>query len=453
MRQDEAPSRAAKSNETSALRSKANLRGRNLRYAILDRSAFQGADFTLADLTGASFIGADLFGAIFGCASANELPTRALWRSFIDSTIAATTVESSRGLWITDDAECTNLRSVNLSYADLRGTHFVFGQASKPSLRRVNLFGARLDGVDLSEMTLELADLGWASLVGANLRSSNLTGANLTSANLTGADLSSAQLHVTALALANLNGANLVGSQLVGADLTQASFLGAELTGASFIGAHFDGTSVWGATPPRKNLVSWSYVERLADMPSRTELESAKRSLEEMPANTNNSDGISRLTSIIAGSEDNELERKNANWTELLVALKTDANEARRNTIVEIITDDACSRGEVAEAIEFWTRPIDTGWYELPRRNIPSLPFRDDSALDGVSTPNFNDGYDYVDTFTPYAQAPIAEWFNLRPLVDRLRQGTCAVAQDRAFRAELLAALEKNQKARNKAQP
>src|SRR5262249_18001153 len=55
---------------------KLNLRGRNLRYAILDRSDLRGADFTLADLTGASMIEADLRGARFGCATSEE------WRPF-----------------------------------------------------------------------------------------------------------------------------------------------------------------------------------------------------------------------------------------------------------------------------------------------------------------------------------------------------------------------------------
>src|SRR5690606_8444484 len=45
-----------------------NLRGRDLRYAKLDRTDLHQADLTGADLEGASFTGADLSGAFLQCA-------------------------------------------------------------------------------------------------------------------------------------------------------------------------------------------------------------------------------------------------------------------------------------------------------------------------------------------------------------------------------------------------
>ena len=54
----------------------------------------------------------------------------------------------------------------------------------------VNLKGANLSGLDMSNMRLKDADLSYTKLIGTNLKESDLTGANLMGANLTNTDFS-----------------------------------------------------------------------------------------------------------------------------------------------------------------------------------------------------------------------------------------------------------------------
>jgi uncharacterized protein YjbI with pentapeptide repeats len=266
--------------ETRSFRSEnRNLRGRDLRYAILDRSDFQDVDFTLADLTGASLREADLKRATFGCAAVNDDPIQQLWVSLKQPFERRDQSDTIIPEWIETEANCTNLSDVNLSRADLRGVNFVFGQSRKPSLSGVQLFEAVLDGSDLSGMDLSLANLGKASLVGANLSGSNLIGATLTAADFTGAVVSSVRLDLAALTLTKFDGAFLVGSQFLGADLTGTTFLGSNLSEANFVAAHFDNTLVWGATPPPPQAFAWAFVGRIQSGPEPYDIESAKISL------------------------------------------------------------------------------------------------------------------------------------------------------------------------------
>jgi uncharacterized protein YjbI with pentapeptide repeats len=69
---------------------------------------------------------------------------------------------------------CANLRSANLSGADLRGAYLCCADLSSANLSSANLRGANLSGVSLSD-----ADLSRASLSDADLRGANLSGANL----------------------------------------------------------------------------------------------------------------------------------------------------------------------------------------------------------------------------------------------------------------------------------
>ena len=66
--QDLAPRRINATDETSL-----NLRGRDLRFALLDRSDLRRTDLTGADLEGASLVGADLTDARLACADVSEL--------------------------------------------------------------------------------------------------------------------------------------------------------------------------------------------------------------------------------------------------------------------------------------------------------------------------------------------------------------------------------------------
>jgi uncharacterized protein YjbI with pentapeptide repeats len=92
-----------------------------------------------------------------------------------------------------------------------------------------NLYGANLDGANLTRANLYGANLDGANLTRANLDGANLYGANLYGANLYGANLTRANLYGANLDGANLTRANLYGANLDGANLTRANLYGKEI--------------------------------------------------------------------------------------------------------------------------------------------------------------------------------------------------------------------------------
>jgi uncharacterized protein YjbI with pentapeptide repeats len=112
-----------------------------------------------------------------------------------------------------------DLRGINLSQADLRGADL-----SKANLREVNFSGANLAEVQLNEADLSSANLEGANLTEASLIKVYLIKANLRSANLREAYLTGAYLTKSILINADLKGAYLNGTQLTGANLKGAYY-------------------------------------------------------------------------------------------------------------------------------------------------------------------------------------------------------------------------------------
>lgn len=92
--------------------------------------------------------------------------------------------------------------------------------------KRANLYGAKLDFVDLTGVNLS----------GANLNATNLHRANLRTADLCGVDFNGANLYA-----ANLTRANLDGASFYDASLTRTKLDGADLSGVKFEGARIEG--------------------------------------------------------------------------------------------------------------------------------------------------------------------------------------------------------------------
>jgi TIR domain/Pentapeptide repeats (8 copies) len=97
-----------------------------------------------------------------------------------------------------------------------------------------DLFGADLNGANLSRANLHWtvlvqADLSWANLHSADLSRAFLGDANLSNADLGDANLSNADLRGAKLSHADLTSANLSGAKLVGAYLSGATLSGAKL--------------------------------------------------------------------------------------------------------------------------------------------------------------------------------------------------------------------------------
>jgi hypothetical protein len=120
------------------------------------------------------------------------------------------------------DLSYADLSSANLSSADLRSANLSYADLSSANLGSADLRSADLGSADLSSADLSSADLRYADLRSADLSSADLCYANLRYANLSSADLSSANLGSADLRSADLSSANLRSADLSYADLRSA---------------------------------------------------------------------------------------------------------------------------------------------------------------------------------------------------------------------------------------
>lgn len=211
-----------------------NLRGRDLRYAVLDRSDLHQADLTGANLDEASLVGSDLRGAWLQCADLNQL-------------------------LLTDDRElavCTSARRADFSRARLAavrmtGIDLAGGRLEEASMEAAELAYSQLIGANFASARLDKADLtGGVQAQGANFLIGSLQGADLTGAQLQFADFSSAIMQGAVLNLAHLEGAVLRDADLEGASLQQVRLQGADLTGARISAVDLRGAGIWLTSPP-----------------------------------------------------------------------------------------------------------------------------------------------------------------------------------------------------------
>lgn len=210
-----------------------SLRGRDLRYAKLDRNDMHQADLTGADLRRASFNGTDLRGAWLSCAD--------------PATLYLTTNRDEAGCVAASRADFSKAKLDNVSMLgiDLRRANLEEAQ-----LGGANLSSALLTGADLNSVHLEKASMEAVEAQGAQLLFARLQGADLNGARLQGANLSSARLQSAFLRRADLRGTNLRNADLEGATLQFAMLQGADLSEARVIGADVRGAGIWMTSPP-----------------------------------------------------------------------------------------------------------------------------------------------------------------------------------------------------------
>jgi uncharacterized protein YjbI with pentapeptide repeats len=237
--------------DTAAGETTISLRGRDLRFAVLDRSDLHGADMTGASLQRASLVGADLSRVRLQCADIDKMR-----------------VTEDREL-----AECASARGADLSRAKLTGASLVGVDLRNAKLTRANLEGAALidallSEADFSEAQLQRANIsGGAQLQRASFLVASLQGADLSGAKLQFADFSSAALQGATLQYASLEGAVLRDADLEGADLQSARLQGADLAGAKLRAADLRGASIWMTEPPSPQDVMLSDMRGLVIKP------------------------------------------------------------------------------------------------------------------------------------------------------------------------------------------
>jgi uncharacterized protein YjbI with pentapeptide repeats len=228
-----------------------SLRGRDLRYAKLDRSNLAFADLTGADLDGASLIATDLAGAKLQCADLNEL--------ILSENRAAALCASARG---------ANLTRANLKGARLSGIDMQAAKFEEAQMEGAELAYAVLTGANFSSAHMERVDMtGGAHVEGANFLIASLTGADLTGALLHGSDFSSAAMQGVMLSHARMASVSLRDADLEGADLSQAKLEGADLTGARLRAADLRGAGIWQTLPPAGDAVNTADLTELAMKP------------------------------------------------------------------------------------------------------------------------------------------------------------------------------------------
>lgn len=132
-----------------------NLKGADLRYALLGWSNLKYADLSYANLTGAYLVGANLREAYLECVNLS------------DADLSHADLSNANLL-------CACLNDANLSFACLYNVNLI----------RANLINVVLVSADLSCAGLRHANLSGADLEGADLRSIDLESANLTGVHL-----------------------------------------------------------------------------------------------------------------------------------------------------------------------------------------------------------------------------------------------------------------------------
>jgi uncharacterized protein YjbI with pentapeptide repeats len=241
-----------------------SLRGRDLRFARLDRTDLHQADLTGANLDGASLVGADLRNAWVGCADLGQM-----------------LLANDRRVAGCASARAANFSNARLNEARMAGADLAGARLDEARLGGAQLAQARLAGATFTSARLDGADLSGAELSGANFLLASLQGANLSGARLQMADFGSASMQGANLSLAGLEGTLLRGAEMEGANLAMARLIGADLAGARMQGADLTQTLVWRTTPPgAENAAFADMAEIKVQPPAPEDLAAMKASID-----------------------------------------------------------------------------------------------------------------------------------------------------------------------------
>ena len=282
-----------------------SLRGRDLRYAVLDRTDLHRADLTGADLRWSSLRATRLEHVTAGCVDefgdgSHEYReedclqlqgANMIWAQLQNAYLVGVKMENANVVsaklhkadlrWgrmrqarfvkselkkaklSASELQNTSFHEANLAGADLSDASLEEATLTKANLERAQLALATMQGANLSDSQLQGTLLFGAELQGADLVFTGLQGAKMSEAQLQGADLSDASLLGADLYGAELQGAKLQDAKLQGADLSDARMQGADLDGAEFQGADLRQAAVWQTQPPDQSSIAHADFEGL----------------------------------------------------------------------------------------------------------------------------------------------------------------------------------------------
>jgi uncharacterized protein YjbI with pentapeptide repeats len=191
------------------------------------------------------------------------------------TSITATITVSSAGNAL-QGATITNTSSfanVNLSGASLTGV----------SITNTTFASANLNGSNMTNAVITNANFGNANLSGVSLTGAIITGATFTAVSLTNADLSGAVASNTVFTGADLSGARLTRVDASGSSFANASLSNVDLTGANITNTNFTNTNIKGANITD---VSFSDVQKLQLLKNSENREIPQVILTEVPGTT-----------------------------------------------------------------------------------------------------------------------------------------------------------------------
>jgi uncharacterized protein YjbI with pentapeptide repeats len=312
-----------------------SLRGRDLRFARLDRLDLRQADLTGANLDKASLAGADLRGARLACADT-----------------AALQQPDGRSKAGCARAQGADFTGASMAGAGLVGTDLRGAKLDDASLEGADLGQAVATGATFERARLQRAVLAGASLDGASFVAANLQGTDLAGARLQMADLSGTALQGARLASARLAGAVLREADLEGADLRDARLFGADMRGARLPAADLAGAAVWRAVPPAGEVAGLADLANIAIKPPGKDdveqLKAAAAAIEARPAGERTA-GLSELLGELGPDAAWGASADAQTWANLLRASEAGMAENFRSRLGEHLARLAC-RARFADA-------------------------------------------------------------------------------------------------------
>lgn len=245
-----------------------SLRGRDLRYARLDRSDLHRADLTGANLDGASLVLADLRQVKMGCADPVTL-----------------VMTQSRKAAVCASARRANLTRANLSGARMLGLDISEARLEEANLTGAEMRGALLTGAKADGAKADRADMQGVRAEGAMFALTSFQGTDLTGAQLQLADFTASPMQAATLAHASLEGAVMHTADLEAADLRWARLFGADLTNVRLRYADMRGAYVWLTSPPAREGLALADLNDLQIRPMNdSEIRNLADALDRLPA-------------------------------------------------------------------------------------------------------------------------------------------------------------------------
>ncbi|KAH9418251.1 BTB/POZ domain-containing protein kctd9 [Dermatophagoides pteronyssinus] len=146
------------------------------------------------------------------------------------------------------DLSKLDLSNINFKYSILRGANLQGATLNNCCLERADLSKCNLEGATLINCHMVCCNLEYSILRGSNMDSptltelTNLEGANLNNVNLEGSKMHRVNLRIASLKNANAQNCNLDHSCLAGANLENCDLSGSDLNEVNLRGANLKGT-------------------------------------------------------------------------------------------------------------------------------------------------------------------------------------------------------------------